>query len=181
MLGITFPWQPVPVELVVLTDSDWAGCKVTRRSTTGIVVKLGGHLLHFSSKLQKSIALSSGEAELGAQVGGLTDGLGIKNLFREFGLIFLCEAVVIPVRRAVYFLVWEPASQGTWSSSTSGYRKRWHAEKLKFSGSHGRATPSDVLTHQSSNAEFKRCLEQLGLELRPDILNNTCPRGSVEI
>ena len=25
MLGITFPWQPVPVELVVLTDSDWAG------------------------------------------------------------------------------------------------------------------------------------------------------------
>ena len=38
MLGITFSWQPVPVELVVLTDSDWAGCKVTRRSTTGIVV-----------------------------------------------------------------------------------------------------------------------------------------------
>ena len=26
MLGITFSWQPVPVELVVLTDSDWAGC-----------------------------------------------------------------------------------------------------------------------------------------------------------
>ena len=76
MLGITFPWQPVPVELVVLTDSDWAGCKVTRRSTTGIVVILGGHLLHFSSKLQKSIALSSGEAELSAQVGGFTDGLG---------------------------------------------------------------------------------------------------------
>ena len=47
-------------------------------------MKLGGHLLHFSSKLQKSIALSSGEAELSAQVGG-TDGLGIKNLFREFG------------------------------------------------------------------------------------------------
>ena len=71
------------MELVVLTDSDWAGCKVTRRSTTGIVVKLGGHLLHFSSKF----ALSSGDAELSAQVGGLTDGLGIKNLFREFGLI----------------------------------------------------------------------------------------------
>ena len=57
MLGITFSWQPVPVELVVLTDSDWAGCKVTRRSTTGIVVKLGGQLLHFSSKLQKSICV----------------------------------------------------------------------------------------------------------------------------
>ena len=80
-LKIAFLWQPVPEELVVLTDSDWAGCKVTRRSTSGIVVKLGGHLLHFSSKLQKNIASSSGEAELSAQVGGLTDALGIKNLF----------------------------------------------------------------------------------------------------
>ena len=53
-----------------------------RRSTPGIVVKLGGHLLHFNSKLQKSIALSSSEAELSAQVGRLTDALGIKNLFR---------------------------------------------------------------------------------------------------
>ena len=71
-----------------MIDSDRAGCKVTRRSTAGIVVKLGGRLLHFGSKLQKSIALSSGEAELSAQVGGLTGGLGIKNLFREFGLTF---------------------------------------------------------------------------------------------
>ena len=88
ILKIAFLWQPVPEELVVLIDSDLAGCKVTRRSTSGIVVKLGGHLVHFSSKLQKSIALSSGEAELSAQVGGLTDALGIKILFREIGLTF---------------------------------------------------------------------------------------------
>ena len=61
------------------TDSDWAGCKVTRRSTTGIVVKLGEHLLCLSSRLQKSVPLSSGEAELSAPVGGLTDAIGIKH------------------------------------------------------------------------------------------------------
>ena len=49
-------------------------------------MKLGEHLLCFSSKLQKSVALSSGEAELSAQVGGLTDVLGIEHLFREFGM-----------------------------------------------------------------------------------------------
>ena len=45
-------------------------------------MNFGEHLLCFSSKLQKSVALSSGEAELGAQVGVL----GIKHLFREFGM-----------------------------------------------------------------------------------------------
>ena len=40
---------------------------------------------------------------------------------------------------------------------------------------------SDVLTHQSSNAEFKRCLVQLGLQLRPDFFINTCPKRGVEI
>ena len=44
-------------------------------------MNFGQHLLCFSSKLQKSVALSSGEAELSAQVGVL----GIKHLFREFG------------------------------------------------------------------------------------------------
>ena len=53
-LGVVFRWQPRPSQLVVLTDSDWAGCKVIRRSTTGIVVKLGGHLLCFLSLAPRS-------------------------------------------------------------------------------------------------------------------------------
>ena len=72
--------------LVALTDSDWAGCKETRRSTTGIGVKLGEHLLCLSSRLQKMVALSFGEAELSTQVGGLTDAQGIKHPFRECGM-----------------------------------------------------------------------------------------------
>ena len=77
-------WQPFPSQLVVLTDNDWAGCKVTRRSTTGIVVMLGQDLLCFRNRLQKRVALSSWEAELSALVGGLTDAFGIEHLFREF-------------------------------------------------------------------------------------------------
>ena len=40
-----FRWQPGRSKLVVLTDSEWAGCKVIRRSTSGILVKFGEHLL----------------------------------------------------------------------------------------------------------------------------------------
>ena len=33
-----FPWQALPEHVLVRTDSDWAGCRVTRRSTSGIAI-----------------------------------------------------------------------------------------------------------------------------------------------
>ena len=87
-------------------------------------------MLHFSSKLQKSTALSSGEAELSAQVGGLTDGLGIKNLFREFGLtLSLRSCVVIPVRRALYFWFgnWQVKALGAQAPLGTGSGGTWRS------------------------------------------------------
>ena len=43
--------------LEVYTDTDWAGCPRTRKSTSGGCLMIGGHMT------QASIALSSGEAE----------------------------------------------------------------------------------------------------------------------
>ncbi|CAJ1438211.1 unnamed protein product [Effrenium voratum] len=45
------------------SDSDWAGDPVTRRSTTGSVVKNGEHTLMVKGTTQKVVALSSSEAE----------------------------------------------------------------------------------------------------------------------
>ena len=43
-------------------DSDYAGCRRTRKSTSGGVIMLGGHLIKSWSSTQAIIALSSGEA-----------------------------------------------------------------------------------------------------------------------
>ena len=51
-----------------LTDSDWAGCRRTRRSTSGGCTYRGQHMLKFWSKTQAVVALSSAEAEPGAAV-----------------------------------------------------------------------------------------------------------------
>ena len=59
---------------------------MTRRSTSGTALFFGSHLISFSSRLQKSVALSSGEAELTAQVSGLAEGLGIRSVLSELGV-----------------------------------------------------------------------------------------------
>ena len=47
----------------VFSDSDWAGCANTRRSTSSSYVMLGGHLLAASATTQNVVATSSCEAE----------------------------------------------------------------------------------------------------------------------
>ena len=54
-------FQRMPEKVVVWSDTDFAGCKRTRRSTSGGVVMLGGHCVKTYSQTQETIALSSGE------------------------------------------------------------------------------------------------------------------------
>nr|GEU44525.1 hypothetical protein [Tanacetum cinerariifolium] len=51
------------VALIAFVDADHAGCQDTRRSTSGSVQFLGERLISWSSKRQKSAAISSTEAE----------------------------------------------------------------------------------------------------------------------
>ena len=46
------------------TDTDWAGCPRTRKSTSGGCIMLGAHTMKHWSTTQASISLSSGEAWL---------------------------------------------------------------------------------------------------------------------
>ena len=70
-------------DLSVFVDSDWAGCAATRKSTSGSVKKFMGSTIHFGSRAQATIALSSAEAELDAINTGATESLFIRNILQE--------------------------------------------------------------------------------------------------
>ena len=80
------PWQSVPKKLDTYTDSDWAGCKATCRSTSGGVVRLGEHCLKTWSITQATVALSSAEAEFYALTKGAAQALGMQSLLADFGV-----------------------------------------------------------------------------------------------
>jgi hypothetical protein len=61
-VGLWYP-KGAKFELVGYFDSDYAGCKVERKSTSGTCQLLGRSLVSWSSKKQNSVALSTAEAE----------------------------------------------------------------------------------------------------------------------
>ena len=80
-----FAWQALPEVVNTFTDSDWAGCKITCRSTSGGVMMWGAHCLKSWASTQATVALSSAEAELYALTKGASQALGIMALLEDFG------------------------------------------------------------------------------------------------
>ncbi|XP_047313972.1 secreted RxLR effector protein 161-like [Impatiens glandulifera] len=70
-------------ELVGFTDSDLAGDIDDRKSTGGMVFYLNGNLITWQSQKQRTIVLSSCEAEFMAATAASCQGLWLRNLLSE--------------------------------------------------------------------------------------------------
>ncbi|GJS68724.1 hypothetical protein Tco_0683289 [Tanacetum coccineum] len=62
-IGVSWYPKDSSFALTAFADADHAGCQDTRRSTSGSIQLLGDRLVSWSSKRQKSAAISSTEAE----------------------------------------------------------------------------------------------------------------------
>ena len=91
-VGQVFEYGKLAEELAAFTDSDWAGCKETQKSSSAGVLILEGHILEAYTRKQKVIAKSSAEAELYAAVLGASEATGVQSLMRDLG--FAVKAVL---------------------------------------------------------------------------------------
>ena len=71
--------------IIAFTDSDWAANPIKRRSITGYFFKLAGGIFSWQSQAQKTIALSSTEAEYMALSDCSRQAVWIQALLRELG------------------------------------------------------------------------------------------------
>ena len=72
--------------MIAYADSDWASDPITRKSTTGYLVKLANGIFSWNSRVQKSIALSSTEAEYMSLSDTSRQLVWIRTLFKELDI-----------------------------------------------------------------------------------------------
>ncbi|GJT23477.1 retrovirus-related pol polyprotein from transposon TNT 1-94 [Tanacetum coccineum] len=85
--GLWYP-KDSSIALTAFADADHAGCQDTRRSTSGSMQFLGDRLISWSSKRQKSAAISSTEAEYIALSGCCAQILWMRSQLTDYGFGF---------------------------------------------------------------------------------------------
>ncbi len=156
-----YPFQSANT-VEVYSDTDWAGCVRTRKSTSGGCLLLGRHMLKSWSSTQASVSLSSGEAEFYGVTKAAGIGLGFRSLLADVG-------VQLPLR------VWTDSSaalgicgrQGLGKLRHIDTRSLWIQQKLR-SGDlvvrkvRGEANPADLFTKHLPEDRIRELLHLFG-------------------
>ncbi|CAL1383350.1 unnamed protein product [Linum trigynum] len=83
--GLFYP-SSSDLKLRGYSDSDWASCPDTRKSTTGCCITFGSSLIIWKSKKQGTVSRSSSEAEYRALAQLTCEVVWVKRLLQELGI-----------------------------------------------------------------------------------------------
>ena len=110
------------VVLDMFSDTDFAGCKETRRAMTCGMFFADGQPIHGFARRQGVQSTSSGEAELYGSSSVVFDGRLLKGLLEWLGWAttwsITCTPIAVAPRPSYYEMVWVLSS--TWTSDACG-------------------------------------------------------------
>ena len=159
--------QREQTQIIGYTDASWADEKERSRSTTGFLIYLGKNLIHWGSKLQKTQALSTAEAEYMAATTGIQEIQHLKNILEELEIKEAKIPIIYCDNEAAVTIM---QGNGTTKSRTKHMRLRYHyirqyvsdghLEMRWISTEHQRA---DLLTKAVSSTIFKLLFHHLQL------------------
>ena len=165
-----YPWGCREDEIAGYSDSNWAGDKRSRKSTSGGAILWGRGLVKSWSKGQSVIALSSAEAELYAAIKTSCELLGIITIMGEWGMMSATNGNE-KIKGTVYADA--SAALGIIGREGIGRVRRletqhlWIQEKiiknmLSFEKVGGERNPADMMTKALSTELMRRHMERLG-------------------
>ena len=147
-------------------DSDWAGDRATRRSTSGGIIRLGDHCLKTWSSTQSSPALSSCEAEYYAMVDGATRMLGLEEAAKELGIVGTGVDLETDASAAKSYASRRGAGRIRHIEVKWLWLQKAVADgRFRLVKLVGTENPADVLTKYKTLAEARELLRPVGVEL----------------
>ena len=170
-------------DITVYVDSDWAGCRGTRRSTSGGVLIVGKHVLRTWSCTQSTVAASSGEAELIAMFEGATRGCGMQAIMAEMGLLPSLSVLGVATDSSVAksFV----ATRGVGKMRHLEVKLLWLQEqvrrqRLRVSKVRGTVNIADALTKYHAVHKLAELCEPHGVLIADRTVETVDPRGGVD-
>ena len=168
-----YPFQNATNMIRTFTDTDWAGCIRTRKSTQGGMTMVGQHCIKSWSTTQAFISLSSAESEYYGVVKGASISLGMQSMYRDMGLSTDIELLTdasaakgIASRRGLSSRTRHVAVHYLW------LQERVISGQIKVSKVKGTSNPADLLTKHLTQDCMKRYMQTVNLiflEGRADI------------
>ena len=161
-----FRWQDQPDGLTAYSDSNWAGCLRTRKSTSGACFMHGSHLIRAYSKTQSNIALSSGEAEFYSMVAASSEAIGLRAMTIDYDhelepwLYVDASAAIGVAQRTGLGKIRHLDTQSLWLQEAVR-KRRIGLEKVK-----GTENPSDLMTKFTDLSTLDKLCSIMSLAVR---------------
>ncbi|XP_019098425.1 PREDICTED: uncharacterized protein LOC109131703 [Camelina sativa] len=105
--GVFYSADP-DLQLKAFADSDYAGCRDSRRSTTGFTMFLGSSLISWRSKKQQTISRSSAEAEYRALALASCEMMWITTLLSDLRIKSPSVPILFSDSTAAIYIVTNP-------------------------------------------------------------------------
>ncbi|KAL9256703.1 Retrovirus-related Pol polyprotein from transposon TNT 1-94-like protein [Drosera capensis] len=147
------------------SDTDLGGCSDTRKSTTGFVFTVGGTTVSWMSRLQKSVALSTTEAEYITLSEAGKEMIWLKNLLEELGRKQDDSVLYSDSQSAIHL-----AKNPVFHAKTKHIQLRYHFIRglisdgtLSLRKILGSKNPANMLTKGVTTEKLKLCIASTGL------------------
>ncbi|RWR75576.1 Zinc finger, CCCH-type [Cinnamomum micranthum f. kanehirae] len=155
------------LKLYAFSDADWAGCPLTRRSTTGYCTYLGSNCISWSSKRQPTVARSSTEAEYRALASTAAEITWLTYILRDIGLYLFQPPILFCDNISALHMTVNPV----FHARTKHIELDYHfvREKVALGSLVTRFVPStsqvaDILTKPLSRHQFEHLRVKLGVQ-----------------
>ena len=164
--GLVYLKGQLKARLVGYKDSDFAGDEQERKSTSGQVFFLGDMLISWASQKQKTVALSSYEAEYVAATAAACQGMWLNRLVSELSGIDETMVKLLVDKKSAIVLTKNPVQHSrTKHIDTRHHFIRQYVEDKNIQVDYLRTEDqlADILTKSLGRVKFLEMCERLGV------------------